>query len=93
MNAHKMSVQTSVNSGIDWFEIYAEIKFGDQAVGLKEIQKSVLNKSRFVKLDDGTLGVMPTEWVDKFGSYFRSGTINGDFIKTQHSNFQLVIKC
>lgn len=90
MNAHKMSVQTSVSSGIDWFEIHADVKFGDQPVTLKEIQKSVLNKSRFVKLGDGTLGVMPTEWVDKFGSYFRSGAINGDFIKTHHSNFQLI---
>ena len=90
MNAHKMSVQTSVRSGIDWFEIHAKVNFGDQDVGLKEIQKAVLNKSRYVQLGDGTLGVMPTEWVDKFGSYFRSGEINANFIKAHRSNFQLI---
>ncbi len=90
MNANKMKVQTSVNSGIDWFEIHANVKFGDQEVGLKEIQKAVLNKTRYVKLGDGTLGVMPTEWVDKFGSYFRSGTIKDGFIKTDHTNFQII---
>lgn len=90
MNANKMKVQTSVNSGIDWFEIHAKVKFGDQEVGLKEIQKAVLNKTRYVKLGDGTLGVMPTEWVDKFGSYFRSGTIKDSFIKTHHTNFQII---
>ncbi len=90
MNSHKMSVKTSVNSGIDWFEIHAKVSFGDQDVELKDIQKAVLNKSRYVKLGNGTLGVMPTEWVDKFGSYFRSGVIKDDFIKTHHTNFQLI---
>ncbi len=90
MNAHKMSVQTSVSSGIDWFEIHAKVNFGDQEAGLKEIQKAVLNKTRYVKLGDGSLGVMPSEWVDKFGSYFRAGVIKDDFIKTHHTNFQLI---
>lgn len=90
MNSHKMSVKTSVNSGIDWFEIHAQVNFGDQQVNLKEVQKAVLNKTRYVKLGNGTVGVMPTEWVDKFGSYFRAGVIKDDFIKTHHTNFQLI---
>lgn len=90
MNAHKMSVQTSVNSGIDWFEIHAKVSFGDQVASLKEVQKAVVNKTRYVKLGNGTLGIMPAEWIDKFGSYFRSGTIKDDFIKTHHANFQMI---
>ena len=90
MNAHKMSVQTSVSSGIDWFEIHAKVNFGDEVAGLKEVQKAVLNKTRYVKLGNGTLGVMPNEWMDKFGSYFRSGVIKDDFIKTHHTSFQLI---
>lgn len=90
MNSHKMSIQTSVSSGIDWFEIHANVTVGDQKVGLKEIQKAVLNKTRYITLGDGTLGVMPAEWVDKFGTYFRSGAIKDDFIKTHHTNFKLI---
>ena len=90
LNAHKMEVQTSVSSGIDWFEVHAKVNFGKQEVGLKEIQKAMHNKTRYVKLGDGTLGVMPKEWIDKFGSYFRSGTITDDFIKTHHANFQFI---
>lgn len=90
LNAHKMAVQTTVNSGIDWFEIHAKVNFGDQEVSLKNIQKSVLNKTRYVKLGDGSLGLLPDEWIEKFGAYFRSGEINGDFIKTHHSNFQII---
>ena len=90
MNAHKMSVQTSVSSGIDWFEIHAKVNFGDEVASLKEVQKAVLNKTRYIKLGNGTLGVMPKEWMDKFGSYFRSGVIKDDFIKTHHTSFQLI---
>ena len=90
MNANKMSVRTNVSSGIDWFEVRADVKFGDQAVSLKEIRKAVLNKNKYIKLGDGTLGLMPTEWIEKFGSYFRSGEINGDFLKIDQSNFKII---
>src|SRR5699024_1026901 len=85
-----MSVSTSVSSGIDWFDIHADINFGDQKVGLKEIQKSVRNKSRYVNLDDGTKGVLPQEWIDKFSSYFRSGEIKEGRIRTHKSHFGMI---
>lgn len=90
LNSNKMTVKTVVNSGIDWFEIHAKVKFGEQEVGLKEIQKAVLNKNRYVKLGDGTLGLMPSEWMDQFGQYFRSGEIFDGFIKTHHTNFKII---
>ena len=90
LNANKMSVSTKVNSGIDWFEVKANVKFGNQEVSLKDIQKSVLNKSRYIQLGDGTLGIMPQEWINHFGQFFRSGTLNGDSIRLHHTNFQLI---
>lgn len=90
LNANKMSVNTKVNSGIDWFEIKARVKYGDQEVNLKDIQKAVLNKSRYIKLGDGTLGIMPQEWIEHFGQYFRSGEIKDGSIRLHHTNFQLI---
>lgn len=89
-NAHKMNVQTQVISGIDWFDVKTKVSFGKQEVGLREIQKSIINKTRFVQLGDGTQGIMPQEWLEKFGYYFRSGEIKGDAIRTHKSNFQLI---
>lgn len=90
MNTNKLSVKKSVSSGIDWFEIQANASFGDQEVSLKEIQKAVLNKNRYIKLGDGTIGIMPAEWIDQFGKYFRSGELKGDFIKMHHTNFKII---
>lgn len=89
-NPYKMNIQTSVQSGIDWFDIHVDISFGNQKVRLKDLKKSVVNKTRYVKLDDGTLGLLPDEWIEKFAWYFRAGQIEGEYIRVHKSNFQLI---
>lgn len=90
LNPNKMKVSISVNSGIDWFDVHTKVNFGDQEVRLTDLQKSVLNKKRFVKLNDGSEGILPEEWLEKFSRYFRSGEIKGEVIRTHKSNFQLI---
>ncbi len=89
-NAHKMKVQTQVVSGIDWFDVKTKIYFGNQEVGLKEIQKSIINKTRYIELKDGTQGIMPQDWINKFTHFFRSGEIKNNAIRTHKSNFRLI---
>lgn len=89
-NEHNITVRTSVQSGIDWFDIHAEISYGAQKVSLKQIQKSILNKSRFIELGDGTVGILPKEWIEKFDQYLRTGDIKENAIRTHKSNFQLI---
>lgn len=89
-NPHRMRIKTNVQSGIDWFDIHTDISFGEQKVGLRQLQKSILNKSRFVELTDGTQGILPKEWLEKFGRYFRNGHINGESIRTHKTNFQVI---
>lgn len=89
-NQHKISIRSSVQSGIDWFDIHTKVSFGDQEVSLKQLQKSVLNKSRYIELGDGTQGILPTEWIEKFGNYFRAGEIKDEHIRAHKSNFQLI---
>lgn len=90
LNANKMKVNTVVKSGIDWFDVEAKVSFGSQDVGLKEIQKAVLNKSRYVLLGDGTQGLLPEEWIQHFGHYFRNGEIDGNWLRVHKSNFQVI---
>ncbi len=89
-NEHPMQVRSTVNSGIDWFDITADVSFGKQKVTLRQIQKSILNKTRFVELGDGTQGILPQEWIERFSHYFRSGEIKDNSIHTHKSNFQLI---
>lgn len=86
-NQHKAKVGVTVTSGIDWFDTSIEISFGNQLVPLKQLQKAVKNRTKFVSLNDGTIGILPQEWIDKFAKYFRGGEVVKDHIRTAKINF------
>ena len=90
LNSNRMKVTMRVSSEIDWFDTAARVQFGNQDVTLKQIQKSINNKSRFVKLGDGTMGLMPEEWIAQFSRYFRSGEIIEDRIRIPKSQYALI---
>jgi len=89
-NPNKMAANVSIASKIDWFDLETEFSFGNQHVSLKDIQRSIINKNRFVVLGDGTKGILPEEWVRKFERYFRNGEIKNGNLRIHKSNFQLI---
>ena len=86
-NAHPVRVDIKVLSGLDWFETEMDLKFGDQKVSLKYLQKALRDKSKFVQLGDGTLGILPEEWVAKLSKYFEAGQVIDDKLRTPKSKF------
>ncbi|HWA73776.1 MAG TPA: DEAD/DEAH box helicase [Polyangiaceae bacterium] len=57
----------SVRSGIDWFDFDARLDFGQTSAALPELLRALKHKSALVALDDGTLGVLPEEWLERWG--------------------------
>lgn len=90
LNPYKAEIAIHVNSGIDWFETAIRVKFNKQTVSLKHLHKSIRNKSKFVQLDDGTTGILPDAWLEKFEGYFGAGEIVGDSLHTPNINFTAV---
>ncbi len=88
-NIHKPAISISLKSDIDWFDMEIKISFGDQKVDLKELQKAFVKNTNYVLLGDGTLGVLPEEWMKKFAIYFKAGDVKKNSI--QMSNFQFGI--
>lgn len=76
-NLNKPKLSMSVSSGIDWFDVQAEVAFGDLKVSLKDVQKAIVKKDSFVKLSDGSIGLLPEEWLKKYASLFKMGEIKG----------------
>lgn len=92
LSASKLKVSIGVSSGIDWFDTEVKISFGENNVRLKDIQRSLYNESRFVKLDDGRIGMLPNEWVEKFSAFFRTGEILDNHIRTPKVHFSVIDK-
>ena len=87
LNPNKASIRIEILSGQDWFDTDIDLRFGKQKVSLKYLHKALRNKSKFVQLGDGTLGMLPEEWIRKFESYFNAGEITEEVIRTPKVNF------
>ena len=89
-NINKPVIKVGLKSDIDWFDLEIDISFGNQKVGLKELQKAFLKKTNYVALGDGTLGILPEEWMKKFSNYFKVGEIKKDGIKLSNYQFGII---
>lgn len=72
-NTAKPKTQIYISNGVDWFDARVDIVFGDQQVTIAELKKALQNQQSFVQLPDGTLGVLPEEWIKKYSLLFRVG--------------------
>ena len=91
LNPNKGKVAIKVTSGLDWFNTDLEVRYGGQKASLRQLHKSLKNGSKYVTLDDGTLGMLPAEWVQKMAAYFEAGEITEDQIRTPKVNFTGVL--
>ncbi|MCK5849273.1 MAG: DEAD/DEAH box helicase [Kiritimatiellae bacterium] len=71
----------SVTSGIDWFELRGECGFGEIDVGLPELLKAMKRGENTVILGDGTFGVIPEDWLKKYGSFLDLGSLEDDHLR------------
>lgn len=72
-NTAKPSTRIHISSNTDWFDAKVEISFDGQKVSIAEVKRALANKQQFVQLSDGTLGVLPEEWIKKYSLLFRVG--------------------
>ncbi len=71
----------SVTSGVDWFDLEGEADFEGTTVPLPEVLQAIRKGARHIVLGDGSLGMLPEEWIEKFASIARLGTAEGDHVR------------
>ena len=58
----------SVSSSIDWFELEGEVEYGNTTASLPAILAAIRRGEFFVRLDDGTHGLLPEEWIERYSA-------------------------
>ncbi len=71
----------AVASGVDWFELRGEADFEGQTVRLPELLAALRRGEKFVPLSDGSLGLLPEEWIQKFAPVAGLGEATGDHLR------------
>jgi non-specific serine/threonine protein kinase len=89
-NTAKPSTKIYISSNTDWFDAKVEIHFGDQKVTVDEVKRALGNKQQFVQLEDGTLGILPEEWIKKYSLLFRVGEGKSGNMKLSKYHFSVI---
>jgi superfamily II DNA or RNA helicase len=87
---YKANVTTSLSSGQDWFDVDVKVSFGDTSVSLAEIKKAVIKSDSYIQLKDGSVGILPEEWLNKLNKYFRNGELKKDKLLISKLRFSMI---
>ncbi len=66
-----------VSSGVDWFELNAGVEYGLTSAKLPELLEALRRGESMVKLDDGSYGMLPEQWLRRIGMFAGMGTAEG----------------
>jgi SNF2 family DNA or RNA helicase len=79
-----------VSSGIDWFELRGRVEFGELGASLPELLAALRRGENTVALGDGTFGLLPEEWLKKYGLLAGLGTAEKDHMRFTRSQVGLL---
>src|SRR5205814_1682063 len=80
----------ALSSGIDWFEVHGHIEYEGHRASLPALLAALNRGETFVTLDDGSLGLLPEEWLRRQGLLARLGTASGDHVRFKPSQAALL---
>jgi len=89
-NTAKPSTKMYISSNTDWFDAKVEISFGAQKVTVQDIKNMLANKQQFVPLKDGSLGVLPEKWLNKYALLFKVGEGSQQNLKLSKYHFSIL---
>lgn len=77
----ELDLEVRVASGIDWFELQGDARFGEATVGWPELLRAARAGDRFVELADGSMGLVPDEWMQRLSLLAATGTVSGGTVR------------
>jgi SNF2 family DNA or RNA helicase len=89
-NTAKPETRIYISNGIDWFDAKVEIVFGNQKVTVADIKKALQNKQQYVQLNDGSLGILPEEWLKKYSLLFKVGEGKTDQLRLSKYHLSVI---
>jgi superfamily II DNA or RNA helicase len=77
-------------TGIDWFELGGGIDYGDQHVSLPDLLAAAGRGESMIELGDGSMGMLPEEWLKRYGVLAELATDSEDGLRFSASQAGLL---
>lgn len=90
VNAARPKTEIKVSSGIDWFDTEIAVAFGEQHVSIADIKKALQQQQHFVALQDGSIGLLPEEWLQKYSLLVKMGESHGNTLRLRKFHFSVL---
>ncbi len=84
------SFKASIKSGIDWFELDATLTFGTEVARLPALLRALKKRERTVVLGDGSIGLLPEEWLSRWGVLGEVAGATGEKLRFSRSELPLL---
>ena len=85
------AMRLQVKSGIDWFELHGDLDFGEgRSVPLTDLLAALKRGEGTIRLDDGTRGMVPEEWLRRYTRIAGFGEVEGEHIRYRPSQTALL---
>jgi superfamily II DNA or RNA helicase len=73
--------QVRVASGIDWFELHGGVEFEGEMIDLPRLLAALRRGEDFIPLGDGSVGLLPEEWLRRWAPLAGLGQTEGDHLR------------
>jgi hypothetical protein len=70
-----------ISSGMDWFELHGDVEYGNTRVSIPRLLAALKRRENTILLDDGSYGMLPEEWLNKYGMLVNLGTAHEDHVR------------
>lgn len=81
---------THIKSGIDWFDVDMSLSFGKETVKTADWIRALRNNESFVTLKNGSLGILPEEWLEQARKILAIADVEKGDIKISKYRFNVV---
>jgi len=84
------TTRVDVRTGIDWFELHGEVDYDGQTASLPQLLAAVRRGDTMVRLGDGTYGLLPEEWLERFAPLAGLGSKEEDHLRFRRNQASLL---
>jgi len=83
-------IDVEISSGIDWFDLNVSASFGDVRLQLPELLAAAEGRRSFLRLSDGSFGIVPASWAEALAPVVELGKREGDGVRFRPAQALLV---
>ncbi len=86
----KVLLEIQTSEGIDWFDLFAEVRIGEYKFPFIKFRRNILDGKREYILPDKSVAVLPSEWFVKYRPLFEFGKEKNDHLRIKKQHFPLI---